>query len=762
MKKSKIILSVVLALVLVCTALVAVACHKHEFGGEWYADNEYHWQKATCKHTDQIGNRAKHTFQDGRCTVCGYTQDVSALLPYADNTTVRIAAGYNSADTGISFSAGVAKDGVKLSDGVTYHAGDLKPTWKFISESMKIKFDDKYTGESASKEFPKWKDQMNQVDIVAGTATDLQAAGAAGDLIDLAQYLNKMPNFRQYLQDNPIVRLSITGDVDSGAIYFSPYFDGVDDIERYPLIRADFVRTLLDGNTEYKGDNRALAAVHYEPYMPTTGTVAVESLNKDGSATVTITKDYTKYGNIIDKMNAETGLTGNKAVAMFREYIDKTYGGLYGETRSDLFLGYNACYDADELVALLRCGVASLHDNDGNPMTGLFPREATNVQRRVDMFRLAGHLFGVRGLESRSDYLYFGTDGKLHDARQDAEAYEAMERMHALVLENLVDASIPSGGEVKSENRLEKDAGMLSYDYNQTQTLLNNKLDTEHGEEYTVMMVPVAKWQDGTQNGVYMRFTESWRSVKTEGWALSKAGIGTDTNKLNAALSIIDYAFSVQGQITMSYGPDSFIKVKNADAVVNIMSDIPNKYETFNFNGQEWPVVSDGLTKDLNEREGGNYTNFARKYLGSTLNGFPKSQAFEYQCTVEQGKNGGAKVSAAIALGTVKHPLLSVNTENMWYTSVPTTLPHDQGENDAIKGYTNLDNNHFGSSKGNTNIFLQIMENGWVGTALDSGIDSPAKAAASVAGAWGNGTQYLKIKNDAWTRLLNYYNTLSK
>ena len=120
---------------------------------------------------------------------------------------------------------------------------------------------------------------------------------------------------------------------------------------------------------------------------------------------------------------------------------------------------------------------------------------------------------------------------------------------------------------------LENDLGFMSYDYNQTQTIMNaTKL--QDGEKYMAVMVPVARWFDGTDpNGVYMRFTESWRSVKTDGWALSKAGIGDDTNKLYAALALIDYAYSEKGQILMSYGPDAFIKT-NADG----------SYVTFNFN----------------------------------------------------------------------------------------------------------------------------------------------------------------------------------
>ena len=85
------------------------------------------------------------------------------------------------------------------------------------------------------------------------------------------------------------------------------------------------------------------------------------------------------------------------------------------------------------------------------------------------------------------------------------------------------------------------------------------------------------------------------------------------------------------------------------------------------------PVIADVTNELLWSLGKGNYTNFARYYLGSTLS-FMKSQAFEYQCTHEVGKEGAGKISTAIGLGTIKHPLLAV-AENPWYTSVPTVLP---------------------------------------------------------------------------------------
>ena len=683
----------------------------------------------------------------GNDTPTDDTTPAQALV-YEPGTELRVAAGYNSDKTGISFTnADVTGSGITLADGKTYQTGDFKPTWQHLSEKLGITFVDKYSGQSTAKEFPVWENQLDQVDIVAGTTALLNAAGAEGKLVNLAEYLDVMPNFKAYFETNQIARLSITGDTTNGAIYFSPYFDGNDDIERMPLIRADFVKTLLDGAEEYHGANRALADYVYQPYV--TEDYSVESLTADGTGTQTISKSAAK--NIIAQMNATPGLTGDAAVAMFRAYIDDQYAGVYAN-RSDLFLGYDAAWDADEMVALLRCAVASLNDNDGNAIAGLYSRETSNLQREVDLIRFAGHLFGVRGLESRQEYLYFDKAGQLHDARQEADAYLAVERLNQLVKEGLIAVT----GEVNSGNYLEKDAGLMSYDYNQTQTVMNNtKLDNAAGEEYTVIMVPVAKWDDG-DGAKFMRFTESWRSVKTDGWALTVAGCAADENRLNAALTLIDYAFSPQGQITMSYGPDEFIKVKDASVEVKTWADVTKKYETFDFNGTQMPVVADATFAECQQLTGGNYTNYARQYLGSTLNGFPKSQAFEYQMTHEIGKKGAAILSTAIAAGVIKHPLLSVNTSNMWYTQVPTVFPTTAEQTNTLNGYTDL-STRFSTSKGGESEFYNILVNGYGSIA---GAEASAQGYADfVKNNW-SGAAYLLIKQQQWKVLNDYYNTI--
>lgn len=670
-------------------------------------------------------------------------------LEYANGTLLRMAVGYNSAKTGIAFDAEIAGSGVTLADGKTYNTGDLKPTWQQLETVLKVKFEDHYQGNNSTKEWEYWKERLNEIDMVSGTASTLTENGTAGKLVNIAEYLDSMPNFKAYLEKNPIVRLSITGSTtgsSKGAIYFSPYFDGVNDIERMPLMRTDWVSKLLDGEGEFTASASANTKTPvYTPYMPTSGKVEVEVVKKDGSGVEKVTKNYDKAGNIVQKMNDAGAMSGVDAVNMLRKYIDEAYNGYYGTTRSDLFCGQNAAWDADELVALLRCVTSNSQTLNGTDnINGLFSREDDNNQRRVDLFRFAGTLFGVRGLEARQDYLYVGNDNKLHDARQEASTYEAIAKMHDMASEGLISKSFIDTAKESSSTMLENDLGFMSYDYNQTQTLLNQtKLQADQGEKYMAVMVPVAKWNDGTGDK-YMRFTESWRSVKTDGWAISKAGVGDDKNKLNACLSLIDYAYSPEGQILMSYGPDAFIKTK-ADG----------SYETFNFNGEQWPVIAEATEKELWEKGKGNYTNYARYYLGSTLS-FVKSQAFEYQCTCAAGKEGAGYISNAIALGTIKHPELAL-ADNAWYTSVPTVLPNSKVENDQIATFTELSaKGKYSSSKGGENLFCDVIAAGFSG----EGTSSAADTLKTVTETW-KGAQYLQLKQLAWQRLVDYYKDIN-
>jgi hypothetical protein len=686
-------------------------------------------------------------------------------LVYSDGTELNMAVVHNNTKTSISFKdATITGTGLKLADGVTYQTYDLKPVWAELEKILKVKFKDVYSGAtSADNEFKYWKNlKYDGVDVVVGNADSISEEGKLGKMVDLSTWLDYMPNFKKFLEDNPIVYLSLISDTEKGSIYYAPYFDGYDDIEKYFLMRTDWIEDLLDGSGAFTastsdtfGDICGTAA--YQPYMPTSGKLQIESLNAAGTGKETITKNYdTTYGNIISYMNSHVtaSTTGVELVNMLRNYIDAAYGNKYGTKRSDLFAGYNACWDVDELVALLRCVVTNTYTLTGQnetKVTGVFPRENT-LNRTSDLFSLVS-LFGVRGYESRNSYLYFNANGELCDARGDKEYAEAINKLNTLYKEGLIMKDFDTTKDTIYKVMYQQNLGFMIYDYCQTQCLYNNDATTlakDPDFNLTPIINPVAKWFDGSdEKGVWMRFTESWRSVKTSGWGIPTTCTG---EKLQAALKMFDYMYSTEGAQLMSYGPSAW-----------------RSGNTITYKGQQIPELSEAALKELWDLAGGNYTNYARMYLGSTLPiGFVKDQGMEYQCTTEGGKVGAAKVSAAIAAGVIKHVTPDIS-DNLFYTMVPTVLPTTAAQDSILSGYAALgEDGLYSKTKKKYNIYTEVLKKGFGSDAAlnNTLITTMPKTADELVNKFKfdlGGNSYILIQQSAWDKINNFYkNKLAK
>lgn len=694
-------------------------------------------------------------------------------LKYSSGTELKMGVVHNSTSTTITFQdSKIVGEGLTLADGVTYQLGDLKPVWKQLQSDLDVKFNNVYTGAtSAQKEYKAWKAlNFEGVDVLVGNAADISEDGKNGYMVNLADYLDYMPNFKKFLEDNPIVYLSIVSDTKDGDIYYAPYFDGFDDIEKYFLMRVDWIEALLDGEGAYACETSdtfgsICKTTKYTPFMQTEGKLEVTSLTADGSSTQTITKDYTtSYGNIISYMNANvtSETTGVELVNMLRGYIDKAYNGYYGTTRSHLFSGYDACWDADELVALLRCVVTNTYKLTGQnttKVTGLFPRESS-LNRTADLFSLAS-MFGVRGYESRNDYLYFNAQGELCDARADSEYADAINKLNQLYSEGLILADFDTYSGTIYKDMYQKNLGFGLYDYVQTQCLYDNdptaiKAAADAGLEFnlTAVINPVSLWYDGTNlnasgadQGTYMRFTESWRSVKTNGWCIPSTCKG---ETLQAALKLFDYVYSDEGSILMSYGPEAW-----------------RTGNTIDYKGQQVPELNEACLAELWDKAGGNYTNYARMYLGSTLPiGFVKDQGMEYQCTTEKGKVGAAKVSQAIALGVLKHVSPEIS-ENLYYTMVPTILPSTSAQDLLLSQFGAIQSSGvYSKTKGYYNIYIDIIKYGlgYDITLSNTYITTMPKDSADLLTQYSKlgGSAYIVVQTSAWENLINFYNNKVK
>lgn len=555
-------------------------------------------------------------------------------------------------------------------------------------------------------------------------------------------------------------------------------------------------------------------------------------------------------GNIIDIMNlainkSQGAVTGDILTEILKEYIKVTYvdkdnNSFYGSTGrrlSEVFNSAYAAWDADLYTALGRCFVTS-----GTALGGEV-KETKNLflltgrQSRTDRFNdtvaFAGELYGVRGLESRYPFSYINAKGELVDARTKEVSFSAMNNINALTKEGLfaplVSTVTITGDQASHSGDANQGIQTLTlHDYVQTQTAKRGfDAEKQTGDPYNFapVLTPVSKWDtndDGTKETI-MRFTESWRSVKTTGFAISYQGVKNNPDKLSAALAFVDYFFSPDGQILMTYGPQTSAndngsvdasKAANggfwyateatgvsltsvADKVADATNYAPAQYQVkdanksqyfiYNgkvytgtpYNGRQIPTMTASNLEMFHKVGKNSFTGYAREIIGTTLPIGNKDQGFEYQCSAKCGLAGADIVGIALNNGTVKHVVqqIATTTENAtnWYTVVPSVLTYTSdvlaslstattGVVTGFYGDVNLFVNGSGSSG---NFWHDIMAYGLGANkqiTLKSADKLPADAAACITylNTFGMNTFGTEM-NNAYKALLNNYSAaLSK
>ena len=703
-------------------------------------------------------------------------------------------------------------------DGYTYYGGDLKPAWWQLGQDLGVKFVDKAKTGRNGKEINEAKNGGELADYnLINSTVGFISADAASTWVNLRDFMEYMPNFKNFLNEYEIVEWSLQMDTD-GAMYYIPYFDGNDDIEKYEMVQRDWVKVLLDEELpatdtsityaeQLTAKNLTLTASAVKPFMGTTGSWKVDAVSANGTVgelevnynnviealksgalhdavvAAGVAAPQTASGNIVDIQNEMISATngavkGSDLVKVLREYIKVAYkldGAAYTKL-SDVFISQSAGWDADLMVAIFRCVVTNFKSFNGmsgaaaGEVYALAGREA-KAQRQNDLIALAGELYGVRGLESRLDYYSIDASGNLQDARVNEASYEAANNLSALAKEGLLYTG--TGSSADAVNKLYKAGNKVTFmlhDYVQTQTKDGFSKDTF---DFAPILTPVSKWNDGTEK--IMRFTESWRSVKNSGVVIPLASV-TDSNKLSAVLSFVDYLFSNDGQIIGSYGPmatsneaaDGFWYGKNGVSVLNadgtVKAEYADKvttvdnvqyflkkeyrntgfmygnvfYEGMPYKDKQIPIMTDNnknfyLGKEVNgvqmgatnavgyaKNHVGNYTDYARGVVGAALPIGNKDQGFEYQCTADCGLNGAAVVNTAIQLGVIKHLTQTVSENTWWYTVVPSVLPVTSQQATDISGQIALngDSKTVGiynptSTAGYTNVYIDLAFYGY-------------------------------------------------
>lgn len=686
--------------------------------------------------------------------------DTSSSAP-AEKVTLNMSVYYDNNDRHMKFIEGAAAElPYGAADGNTYKAGDFKPVWRAIQKNLGFTINDvSPTANISIKDnfstlvSSGFKANDVAVDIAQGNSDQILSEGTTnGTILNLKDYLNKMPNFNKFLNDNPAVKKTITSA--EGKIFYAPYFDGFDDIERMIMVRQDWVEKLLDGESQSApegADTTAVVKGKYTPFYANGVTSTIKVLNKaDDTAdgTSTITKTITAEKNIIKQMNDAESLTGASSIAMLRKYIDDVYGTTYGTKRSELFVGGRAVYDIDELVALMRCVKANakfLTGVEGAEIIPFFPRAKTS-DRTTDLYRFL-QFFGIRGTESRKEWMYVDNDGKLVDARGTEAFANGLERLHQMYEEGLIMKDFTTAqinnkddyrGPFLSGGDSAKQFGFATYDYNQTTTVYNDSTKIK-GMKFVSLMPAVADWDDGTA-GNLVHYTESWRSVKPQGWFINK---NIPANKLDKALELFDYLYSDEGNRVMSYGPDAYL-AKNEDGSI----------KTMDYQGKQVPVLSDDCKEELATLASGNYTNYYRYYLGATLPvGYVKEQGMEYQCVSEKARPALNVLNKAIQYGVLEHVNHLANNTKHINDIVPTTLPFTKAEEGTLgSNFTDL-NTAFTSDKKKIMTISKVVIGGW--DTYDTFDFSSKQNYLNTINTTFKLNQMVTLYNDAYTRYLS-------
>lgn len=447
-------------------------------------------------------------------------------LAYPNTTTLNmnICDGGNK-DRHIAYDSSQISSAAIMPDNYRYTAGDLKPAWWQMSQALGVKFVDAGQNKASDVQItdPIKDSTLKNYHIITGSGAKITENST--HFLNLNEYLDYMPNYKAFLDENEIVKWSLTSDTETGAMYYAPYFDGNNDIEKYVITHREWTRAMLDGadvsaatttwaqSKTGKSDTGA-NQTYVTPFMGTTGSYTVDTTNlTDNTQLVKVKVNYdaaktaadtagtplntaikaaysgftaATSGNIVDIQNdviagTSGAVTGAQLINILRAYIDVAYtteaGAKFYTKRSDVFNSVSAAWDVDLLVGLSRCVVTSYKLFGGkvatnataNQIYAIAGRQGTS-QRRMDLVSFVGELYGVRGLEPRAaDNMYIGADGFLKDSRNSAEMYDAMQKLNALTKEGLVYT-----GEAKVEGQEYSGASsvlsFLIHDYSQTQT----------------------------------------------------------------------------------------------------------------------------------------------------------------------------------------------------------------------------------------------------------------------------------------------------
>jgi hypothetical protein len=515
-----------------------------------------------------------------------------------------------------------------LSDGSVVTAGMLKPLWTSLEKKVNAKFADVAIQDAKANDMIKTESTSNfaGANIYGGNsiATELMAYGAEGKFVNLSTLMEQglMPNLKKYLDANPNVKTSITAY--DGGIYQVPYIAEIGEIARTFCIRETWVTKLLDA-TAAAYDTKPFTTF-YKGFL--VGANARTGAN-GGSVTprqgVTITKKTAE--NIVELQNALTVKNGKTLTEALVSYIKRNYS--YAKP-SQLFLGADAAYDVDELVALFRAIKANAAYLTDGKATEVWPYFSRQSSYREDLLRMATYFDGYRvhGSDSYESRWYIDAAGQIQYTYSTQEMYNLLSifsdwNAEGLLYTDMFDVASKANHRTTlwgTDTATNPKYGFMTYDWiaSSTADALN--------KDISVILPPVAK-----VNGVWQYYMDNTRVIKSDGWAISVAG--SSPEQIERASVVFDFFFTEEGRLWQNYGNPA--DLKSTDGYIG-----PD--------GKKWPEYTEWTPAAASKYAKGDLSTFLRDWIGAQMPiGYPKEIGFEYQYTSKKGFEGWALLKAS-------------------------------------------------------------------------------------------------------------------
>ncbi len=632
---------------------------------------------------------------------------------------LKVNVSYGNAQRTITFNQAST---LTLEDGTTYVAGDLKPMWASIEDMYDMKLIDSSISTQSAAEMMTQNSTNGFVDadIFGGNsiADELMNQGVSGHFLDLTPYLeDELVDFGNYLKANPTIQNYITAT--DGSIYYIPYIAELGTVARSYHSRTDWVELLLDGTATYDTASLSSSGLTLGVYKgfygtsysrpevypqassfqtensPTTGTGI--SRNNGNATTNIITLQNNLGSNATPTQLAQTLIT----------YINENYDY---ENPSELYVGANAAYDIDEMVALYRVIKANpklLSGNDGITVNEVFPFFTRQGDYREDLLRFATYFDGAHshGSDSYAARWMIDENGDLQYTYTSEEMFDVLEQLSQIYNEGLVyqdclvnDKTSHRTALYGTDNSESPKYGFMTFDWigSTTADSLNDGVDT--------MLPPVAN-----VNGTWQYYIENSRVVKPDGWSIA-SHVASDEDKLQEALTLFNHFFTEEGNNMANYGPQEFWEkevtsgnmpstldpYKNEDGTYDV-EVIDGYYYAEDSNGKWYPIVSEWTVNATNEKASGDMATFLRDWVGGIMAvGYVKEEGLEIQYTSGRGLEGinmlnQSTVTIPTYGGENKFDNIDNRLSDYYYTLIPPVFAFTKTENTQVTQYTPSD-----------------------------------------------------------------------